>query len=73
MEYLIIILIFAAVVGVIWFISAKGGFKTGSASLEKQLRAAEHGDVFAQYELAKRYNEGIGMDKKYPRGLQLVS
>jgi uncharacterized protein len=63
MEYVIIILIFAAVIGAIWFISAKGGFKSGSASLERQLRAAEHGDVFAQYELAKRYYEGIGVDK----------
>ena len=63
MEYAIIILIFAAVIGAIWFISVKGGFKSGSGSLERQLLAAEHGDVFAQYELAKRYHEGNGVEK----------
>ena len=62
MEYAIIILIFAAVIGAIWFISVKGGFKSGSGSLERQLLAAEHGDVFAQYELAKRYHEGNDND-----------
>jgi uncharacterized protein len=63
MEYVIIILIFVAVIGAIWFISAKGGFKSGSGNLERQLRAAEHGDVFAQYELAKKYHEGTGVNK----------
>jgi TPR repeat protein len=63
MEYAILILIFMAVIGAIWFISAKGGFKSGSGSLERQLRAAEQGDVFAQYELAKRFHEGNGVEK----------
>jgi uncharacterized protein len=63
MEYAIIIFIFLAVIGAIWLISAKGGFRTEAGSLERQVRAAEHGDVFAQYELAKKYHEGTGVEK----------
>ena len=63
MEYAIIILIFVAAIAAIWFISYKGGFKQGSGNIERQMRAAEHGDVFAQYELAKKYHEGTGVDR----------
>ncbi len=63
MEYAIIILIFIAAIAAIWFISYKGGFKSGSGNIERQMKAAEHGDVFAQYEVAKKYHEGICVDK----------
>jgi TPR repeat protein len=63
MEYAIIILIFIAAIAAIWFISYRGGFRKGSGNIERQMKAAEHGDVFAQYELAKKYHEGFGVDK----------
>ncbi|HEY9159550.1 MAG TPA: tetratricopeptide repeat protein [Desulfomonilia bacterium] len=71
MEYAIIILIFAAAIAAIWFISYKGGFRHGSGNIERQMKAAEHGDVFAQYELAKKYHEGIGVDKDIRKAFNL--
>jgi len=63
MEYVILFLILIGCVFLIWYISRKTSLKTNETDLESVRKAAEHGDVFAQYALAVRYQEGGGVPR----------
>lgn len=62
MEYLIFIGVVIGCIFLVWLLSQKTG-KGANDNLEALRKAAEHGDVFAQYALAQRCQEGQGVPR----------
>lgn len=69
MDYVILIGIVLGCVLLFWILS-KRSLKGAGDNLESIRKAAEHGDVFAQYALAVRYKDGQGVPRDMDEAIQ---
>jgi len=60
MEYVVFIIIVIGCLALIWYLSKRSGSREKPVDLEAMHKAAQHGDVFAQYTLGLTYHEGRG-------------
>ena len=61
MEYMIAIVVLALIVAGIWYLSHRARGEEGEHIIPGVTKAAQSGDVFAQYKLASMYYEGKGV------------
>jgi len=61
MEYVVFFIIVIGCLALIWHLSKRSGNREKPVDLEAMHKAAQHGDVFAQYTLALTYHEGRGV------------